>query len=193
MTPMLSRPKFKKLPCCCGQYDMTGLEEGFVSNDTMHETIGGDHFCGPVYKHDLRDMGKEIERLEGELAAAKQEAALFHGNSDAWAGAMNWDSFIKEYTAWAVETFPSGTAVTASKHLQREAKELTDSQQPEEVADCLMLIMFVAHRMGIDLLAEARQKFEVNKLRQWNKPDSDGIAEHVRAPTPSPDAGEEAK
>ena len=47
--------------CCCGKKD---IDEPIFVNDYRHEPYGPvGNFCGPSYKHDIRDLKAEVERL----------------------------------------------------------------------------------------------------------------------------------
>lgn len=99
--------------------------------------------------------------------------------------AGEWPDFIAEYLVWANDTFPDGTAWSAAAHLEREAFELNETVKkiipnPEEAADVLMLLLFVCDKQDWNLLAEARKKFEINKVREWGQPNAEGFVEHVR-------------
>lgn len=57
------------------------------------------------------------------------------------------------------------------------------SKTKMEYADCFMLLLDSAHHFGLtaeNLLALAREKLEINKKREWGKPDADGVVEHIR-------------
>ena len=48
--------------CCCGRIE--DFTEPVIMNDRMHERLGDPGaFCGPVYKHDIRDLTADNERL----------------------------------------------------------------------------------------------------------------------------------
>lgn len=89
-------------------------------------------------------------------------------------------TFQDELGAWGDETFPDGTPETIVNHLCREVLELVEKHEPEEAADCFLLLLHHAHRSGYDLLEEAKKKFEINKTRKWGKPDKYGVIEHIR-------------
>jgi NTP pyrophosphatase (non-canonical NTP hydrolase) len=106
--------------------------------------------------------------------------------------------FQREVGEWGNITFTEATTASMCAHLKREVIELDDAARrlrtfapgydpvqrrkdlAEEAADCLMLLLHIAHRNSIDLEEAARQKFEVNKRRQWGKPDADGVCEHIK-------------
>jgi len=49
--------------CCCGRFKE--LEEPFQINDYRHEPYGKEgNFCGPSYKHDIRDLLSENKELK---------------------------------------------------------------------------------------------------------------------------------
>lgn len=50
-------------PCCCGR--LPHLSEPLIINDYCHEPAGKG-FCGPKYKHELRDLTDEVARLTAE-------------------------------------------------------------------------------------------------------------------------------
>ena len=94
--------------------------------------------------------------------------------------------FQIEAARWADKQFgvcrkPDGPVA----HLVKEVQELRDHPYDDmEYADCLMLILDAAHCAGIgadDLLSTAWEKLAINRdLRNWGKPDADGVVEHVR-------------
>ena len=81
-------------------------------------------------------------------------------------------------------------------HLKEEVDELiavfengvvTQAEKDElkmEFADCLMLLVDSASHAFLtanELLIATRKKLEINKLRKWNKPDENGVIEHIKA------------
>lgn len=94
---------------------------------------------------------------------------------------------LQELTgSWADKRFPQTDSFVICKHLTREVKEVNDALQQgtfaelrEEAADCLLLLMHLAHKNGFNLLTEALKKFAINGRRQWSaEPDADGIYTH---------------
>ena len=93
---------------------------------------------------------------------------------------------------WSQATFgaddkrgPTG----ALRHLQREAEEAIEAINtdcyPEEVADCLLLIIDAARRGGLSfdaLVDAAREKQAINATRNWpSVAADDGVpVEHIR-------------
>lgn len=96
--------------------------------------------------------------------------------------------FVDEYIPWADATFPEGTAESGAAHLRKELGELLAAEGNdavcEEAADCLMLLLFIAHKKGMNvawLVYEANKKFDINKARIWGDKNADGFREHVKA------------
>lgn len=80
---------------------------------------------------------------------------------------------------WSVSTFGAEVPYAAIiAHLRKEVKELANSQEPEEAADCLILLLALAHRMGFSLEFEALRKHHVNMMRKW-EPTDEGFWRHV--------------
>ena len=80
-------------------------------------------------------------------------------------------SFQRQVGEWGERTFPEGTPDSVVAHLRREVKELAESHDPEEAADCFILLLQHAHLGGYDLIIEAFKKFNINKGRKWGKPE----------------------
>lgn len=93
--------------------------------------------------------------------------------------------FQIEVGGWAEETFPQSTEESCSEHLRREIREFRQSgdtregYDAEELADCFLIILHLAHKLNISLEEVARAKFEKNKTRTWGKPDAFGVVEHI--------------
>ncbi len=90
--------------------------------------------------------------------------------------------FQKEVRTWATETFPSQTRQSILAHLRKEVKELRESGNPEEAADCLLLLLDYAEFCGFDLLEASKAKLAINRTREWGEPDHEGVFEHVETP-----------
>lgn len=81
---------------------------------------------------------------------------------------------------WQRKTFPGGTAMAQYRHLCREVLELGKNiEDPEEMADCVILLMGIASKAGVDLQEAVDVKMEINRKRRWGKPDQDGVVEHI--------------
>lgn len=74
------------------------------------------------------------------------------------------------------------------EHLQKEVMELrntvfgraTTDLVAEEAADCVILLLCIAHKYGFNLMEEVEKKFEVLKTRKWGDPDEKSVIEHIR-------------
>jgi NTP pyrophosphatase (non-canonical NTP hydrolase) len=106
-------------------------------------------------------------------------------------------SLMDEVVAWSNVTFKDATAVSKSIHLQKEAKELTEALEKYyripsqrhrddvklEFADIMILLVNTANAYGItakELIALSHIKLEINKTREWNPPDENGVCYHKK-------------
>lgn len=90
---------------------------------------------------------------------------------------------------WGDATFGTeddGSAIVA--HLREEVSELTYAlaEGPEsliwnEVADCAILLLQLAHRRNFSLRLEVEHKHRINVKRRWGKPDANGVVRHQEA------------
>lgn len=91
---------------------------------------------------------------------------------------------LAEERLWQDETFPLSTSASRAEHLRREAEELAkDPENPEEMADVLLLLSHLARGKGgpgVSLVRAVLSKQEKNRAREWGKPDCDGVVEHIR-------------
>lgn len=103
---------------------------------------------------------------------------------------MNNEQFDK-ITKWQDVTFPKSTVLSKIKHLQDELIELKDSiikdlpteEILSEFADCYILLAGASSIFGMDYknVCDCIDiKHEVNKKRQWGKPNKDGVVNHVK-------------
>ena len=91
------------------------------------------------------------------------------------------EDLIDDIQDWQLNTFPVSTLESKFAHLEREVVELgKDLTSASEIADCLFLLIGLARTQGYDISRILRDKFIVNKSRQWGKPDANGVVEHVR-------------
>lgn len=105
------------------------------------------------------------------------------------------DGFQHQVGAWAERTFPASDWRSVVTHLQEEVEELSNALYPdldgrgdyrEEAADCLLLLLHLAHKEGFSLMEAATQKHRENVCRIWETDDNGrGYWKHV-APTPGP-------
>ena len=81
---------------------------------------------------------------------------------------------------WADGAFPHATPETIVAHLRDEVNgELAPEADPDEAADCLLLLLHYAHKRGFSLIDAALDKFEVNRNRRWAVPDARGVSTHL--------------
>lgn len=89
--------------------------------------------------------------------------------------------------AWADTKFPKTDSVAICKHLEREIDELSTAVADDaaisiivEAADCLLLLMHLAHKGKFNLLTATIDKYVVNLSREWAaEPDAEGIYPHI--------------
>ena len=84
---------------------------------------------------------------------------------------------------WGMETFgPGQRANGVYAHLVREIKELGEGPEidPDELADCTILLFELAGFAGVDLLEEVEKKFKINQDRDWGPIQPDGSVLHIR-------------
>lgn len=96
----------------------------------------------------------------------------------------DFEAFQRKVNRWQAKTFPESTIKTVLKHLTREVRELRKTNDPEEAADCLMLLIAFCGKKGVSLFKEVQAKFRICKKRKWGEPDADGVREHVRDEKP---------
>lgn len=80
---------------------------------------------------------------------------------------------------WQIRTFSGGGPGSKLAHLEKEIDELKESLDPEEVADCAILLFGIAADIGCDLIEECWKKLDKNRKRIWGDPDENGVIEHV--------------
>lgn len=110
--------------------------------------------------------------------------------------------FMNQTSKWSDQTFDNGNftrsrSVPISYHLQKESKEVSQALEKyfnnptsktfadagEELSDCLILILDCANHFGYnadELITSCFNKLEINKNREWGKPDANGVVEHIR-------------
>jgi hypothetical protein len=102
--------------------------------------------------------------------------------------AQEFAALVCDQAEWSQATFGSDRTrgpLGALRHLEMEAREAQQApDDPEEYADCFLLILDAARRAGISadsLVAAARQKMIINRQRKWPKPVDDTPVEHFRS------------
>ena len=92
------------------------------------------------------------------------------------------DAFQSEWGQWVAKALPEATTEGHMRKLAGEVVELQTAYGAsvpfaDELADCLLLCLSIAHRHGISAADAMRKKFEVNKVRKWG-PCVDGLYQH---------------
>jgi NTP pyrophosphatase (non-canonical NTP hydrolase) len=96
---------------------------------------------------------------------------------------------FEEITQWQRKTFPNSTALSATFHLEDEVKELQvdlinqSANAKTELADCFILLCGIADKMDMsyyELMFEVKAKMKINKARQWQAPDENGVIRHKK-------------
>jgi len=94
-----------------------------------------------------------------------------------------YDTLQARICAWAMETFgPGQRSDGVFAHLAREMKELGETipeADPDELADCAILLFELAGFAGVHLLDEVERKFAINQEREWGPIESDGSILHI--------------
>jgi len=99
-------------------------------------------------------------------------------------------TFQDLYGSWADKTFPYSTKDTIASHFREESIEfaggvvidsvtgeplhIAASHDPEEAADCLLLLIHHAHKNHYDLFEEAKKKGMICIGRTWDIEDDQG-------------------
>lgn len=136
--------------------------------------------------HALSDGGRKPAK-EG------QTERLFVRNGEAGTGSTQQEGWLDisdlqlATGTWADETFPQSSPDSIIAHFREEAHEFADGSpdkdpgDPEEAADCLLLLLHHAHKCGYSLLDEAAKKFRKNRMRKWaTKPNAEGYFKHTQ-------------
>ena len=117
----------------------------------------------------------------------------------------NLKAFQDEVGAWGEETFGHSLPLSCHAHLVEEVAELRKDleavsraehdaspkrpshaeiqylkeQAATETADCMLILLHIAHKLKFDLLKVAQEKMQRNRKRTWGKPDENGVIEHT--------------
>lgn len=92
---------------------------------------------------------------------------------------MNLDELQTDVGLWGMKTFGPGRPEAILAHLADELVELCIYREPEEAADCLILLLQFAHVSGFSLYDETAKKMDINRRRRWGAPDERGVVRHV--------------
>jgi hypothetical protein len=82
--------------------------------------------------------------------------------------------------AWSAATFPRRTPGAIVARLREVAEALAAGHDPEEAADCLLLLLGHAHARGYSLWDAAVAKCAADRTRRRGAPDADGVVHHER-------------
>lgn len=86
----------------------------------------------------------------------------------------DFDAFQRQVGEWSGKTFPLSTRYSIAAHLDEEVAELTDTlhegrgvyEYEEEAANCLLLLLHLAHTLDFSLAEATRRKFGRNQRRR---------------------------
>lgn len=95
---------------------------------------------------------------------------------------------FKKITEWQKETFGSATMFSKIEHLKQELEEVIEPdlepiKRRIEFADCFILLFGAAASFGMtydEIVSSIDFKHNVNLLRQWGKPDENGVVNHLK-------------
>jgi len=107
---------------------------------------------------------------------------------------MEIQKLMIEISTWSTQQFPtligSRGIIAKLSHLKEEITELQQAvdnndkkEISDELADCFMLLLDVAHDLKFtenDIIEFSRAKLAINKGRKWGKPDNNGVIHHIR-------------
>ena len=146
------------------------------SRGADRETAFAEHHAIPVF----RDLQSMISWRDGGAWRGFAHRGVLEPDHEK----RTLDALQFEVGSWGDRTFPASRVESVLAHFQKEVKELVESRDPEELADCILLLIHFAHKKGVSLRDAVRAKFEINKRRKWGKPDAQGVVEHVREESP---------
>lgn len=86
---------------------------------------------------------------------------------------------------WADEVFPDRTVRgSLAKLMTEELPELcTNLTDPDEYADVVIMVLDLAHQMGIDVQRAVLRKMEINRTRVWKRDPDSGFYKHIKGVT----------
>lgn len=120
---------------------------------------------------------QKIRRVFHELEDAHRQITQLEAENERLAGLQN------RIFTWARQTFGAEQRQDGIfAHLTREIKELGKSipeSDPDELADCTILLFELAGYAEVDLLDEVEKKFAINQQRKWGPMQEDGSILHI--------------
>ena len=111
---------------------------------------------------------------------------------------LTFEEVFEQVAKWQKETFGEGNPVGILNHLKRETDELIEETEKDvlafgvgmalpnskrELADHFILLINYCHTQKISIFELPYlilHKLQENKMRQWNKPDKEGVITHVK-------------
>lgn len=106
---------------------------------------------------------------------------------------VSFEEFQAIYGEWSDKAWPKSDRESIASHFREEVLEFAGglkdedtigndfvikvvepSHDPEEAADCLLLLLNHAHKEGYNLFNEALKKAEINLKRNWDVTDEGG-------------------
>ena len=103
---------------------------------------------------------------------------------------------FNEITEWQDKTFCEATSISKLIHLAGEKPDpnseiaelmydinTCNPLRRHEWADCMFLLFGAAKKDGMtysDITDAIQEKFEINKVRKWGKPDKNGVVNHIK-------------
>ena len=98
----------------------------------------------------------------------------------------NINGLQNQIAEWSDKTFGDGQRLQPIiAKLKKEVEELYKHPCEDEFADCIILLLDAAWRVGISgdgLIRIGLIKLALNKKRKWGKPDKDGVIQHISDP-----------
>lgn len=137
--------------------------------------------CGAEYVPAMPVNAHTFSEMPG--AFKKQHAGCKERKTPMAKPKTTFGDLQQELARWHDDTFgTTDDPRPCIAHLDEEVHELYEAPfDKTEYADCLILLLNAAGIAGLDaesLLCEAEKKHEVNKTRQWGKPDHSGVIRH---------------
>ncbi len=94
-------------------------------------------------------------------------------------GLSSFDAFQQQVGAWSGEIFPRAYPDSITAHLGQAVADLADAlhgngdaRVEEEAADCLLVLLHLAHTLDFSLAEATRRKFGRNQRRTGETADS---------------------
>jgi NTP pyrophosphatase (non-canonical NTP hydrolase) len=99
------------------------------------------------------------------------------------------EEMFLDITRWNRATFPTSLVAHKLNHLKQEVDELIFDvknnlpSKRKEFADCFILLFCAAETAGMsydDICDAILEKMNINKQREWGKPDENGVINHIK-------------